>query len=155
MKSNLLNNKEYTDWLKDIKSRIYNAQLKAAVKVNTEMLTLYWELGADIVQKQSNAKWGDSFLVQLSRDLTAEFPDVKGFSLSNLKYIKQWYKFYSRKEILSQQPVGLIAKQPVSQLPANQISQQPVDQFVQRVIAQIPWRRYLSAPEDLRKAMRS
>ncbi len=93
-------------------------QIKAAVKVNSELLQFYWELGQDIVDKQRNAKWGDGFLKQLSIDLSSEFPDMKGFSLSNLKYIKQWYLFYSQEIGKSQQAVGQkpIAKQAVSQL---------------------------------------
>ena len=131
MKSNLIYDKNYKNWLVDIKIKIRSAQLKAVVKVNNELLGLYWQLGADIVEKQTHSKWGDGFLLQLSKDLTIEFPDMKGFSISNLKYIKQWYKFYNQKKILSQQAVGLIAKKPVS---TNQISQQPIEQIIQ-----IPW----------------
>lgn len=134
MKSKLTLNKEYKAWLTDLKIKVRNAQLKAAVKVNSEMLLFYWNLGADIVAKQVYVKWGKGFLAQLSNDLMAEFPDVRGFSLSNLKYIKQWYQFYSRENALSQQPVGQIAKQPVSQLPRGGNVQQPVG-----LITQIPW----------------
>lgn len=134
MKSNLTSDKGYRVWLADIKLKVRNAQLKAAVKVNTELLGLYWQLGADIVEKQALAKWGDGFLDQLSKDLTAEFPDMKGFSLSNLKYIKQWYLFYHKESVISQQPVGQIAKQTVSQLTAKQIVQRYAAQ-----ITQIPW----------------
>jgi predicted nuclease of restriction endonuclease-like (RecB) superfamily len=77
-----------------IKLKIRQVQLKAAVKVNTELLTFYWELGVDIVQKQAEAKWGDGLIGQLSKDLSAEFPDIKGFSRTNLLYIRQWYMFY-------------------------------------------------------------
>ncbi len=87
MKSDLILNKEYKTWLADIKLKVRNAQLKAAVRVNSEMLLFYWNLGAEIVAKQAGAKWGDGFLLQLSKDLMSEFPDIKGFSLSNIKYI--------------------------------------------------------------------
>jgi len=120
MKSNLLRSEEYKAWLADIKSKVRQAQLKAAVKVNTELLTLYWRLGADIVAKQKNTKWGDGFLLQLSKDLTAEFPDMQGFSRRNLELIRQWYLFYG---------VFPIAKQA-----ASQFGQQLVAQ-----ITQIPW----------------
>lgn len=86
---------DYRDWLKEIKQRVQKAQVKAAVQVNTALLTFYWELGADIVKRQKTAKWGSGFLKQLSVDLMAEFPDMKGFSFSNIKYIRQWYLFYS------------------------------------------------------------
>lgn len=114
MNYNLLHNPIYKEWLADIKAKVRQAQLKAAVKVNTELLYLYWELGGDIVSKQKNAKWGDGFLGQLSKDLTAEFPDMKGFSRRNLELIRQWYSFYNRTN--GQPPVGQFAKQAVSQI---------------------------------------
>ena len=87
-----------------------------------------------IVAKQSIAQWGDGFLLQLSKDLMADFPDMKGFSLSNLKYIKQWYLFYAQR---AETGILEIAKQPVSQLPSShekEKSQQVVGQ-----ITSIPW----------------
>lgn len=115
-KQSLTADKEYKQWLADIKEKVRKTQIKAVVKVNTELLNFYWELGADIISKQTNTKWGDGFLFQLSKDLTAEFPDMKGFSPSNLKYIKQWYLFYCKEIAFSQQLVGQIAKQPVAQI---------------------------------------
>lgn len=112
----LIHDKNYKAWLADIKSKVRNAQLKAAVAVNTQLLEFYWEFGADIVAKQTRAKWGDSFLLQLSKDLMSEFPDMKGFAYSNLKYIKQWYSFYNSKLPIGQQPVGQIGQQPVAQI---------------------------------------
>ena len=56
------------------------AQVKAAIKVNTELLRLYWRMGADICEKQKSATWGDGWLKELSRELMAEFPNMKGFS---------------------------------------------------------------------------
>ncbi|MFQ5330379.1 MAG: YhcG family protein [Thermodesulfobacteriota bacterium] len=85
---------QYKNWLADLKEKLRTAQIKAVLSVNKELLTFYWELGADIVQKQSTTNWGDGFLPQLSLDLRGEFPDMKGFSLRNLKYVRQWYLFY-------------------------------------------------------------
>ena len=116
MKSNLIFDKVYKDWLADIKARVRNAQIKAAVKVNTELLDLYWWLGGDIVEKQKKSKWGDGLLVRLSKDLMAEFPEMKGFSKRNLELVRQWYLFYSRSKVSSQQAVGPFAKQLVSQI---------------------------------------
>lgn len=99
-------NAEYKDWLAGIKIRVRSAQIKAAVKVNSEMLLFYWELGVDIVVKQAKAKWGDGLLVQLSKDLMSEFPDMKGFSERNLKYIRQWFLFYSKDKAIGQQAVA-------------------------------------------------
>lgn len=86
---------EYRDWLTDIKQRIRQAQVKAAVQVNTSLLTFYWELGSEIVERQKSSHWGSGFLKQLSADLMSEFPDMKGFSFNNLQYVKRWYLFYT------------------------------------------------------------
>jgi predicted nuclease of restriction endonuclease-like (RecB) superfamily len=145
MKCDLIHDKDYKAWLADIKTRVRNAQLKAAVAVNTQLLEFYWRLGADIIEKQKNAKWGDGFLQQLSKDLMAEFPEMQGFSYRNLRAIKQWFLFYSKEQKngliwqqpvakISQQPVGQIAKQPVSQLQKKRLGQQAVAQ-----ITRIPW----------------
>ncbi|MEE8059931.1 MAG: PDDEXK nuclease domain-containing protein [Pseudomonadales bacterium] len=99
---------KYKSWLKKLKYRWKSAQLKAAVSVNSELLTFYWGLGADIVEQQKQHSWGDGFLKQLSHDLMTEFPNIKGFSRRNLEHIRRWYLFYLDPE--------LIAKQLVSQL---------------------------------------
>lgn len=87
---------EYKSWLAELKQKFRQAQIKAAVKVNTALLAFYWNLGADIVERQKNAAWGSGFLKQLSQDLMVEFPNVKGFSYRNIRGIKQWYLFYSQ-----------------------------------------------------------
>lgn len=86
---------EYKSWINDVKMRIKQSQIKASVKINYELLDLYWELGRDIVSKQENAKWGDSFLNVMSKDLQKAFPGMSGFSTQNLKHIRYWYRFYS------------------------------------------------------------
>jgi len=95
MRSSLLTTTEYRSWLKDIKLNFKKLQIKASIQVNSTLLEFYWNLGNDIVEKQKKYKWGSGFLKQLSKDLMAEFPDVKGFSLSNLQYIRRWFLFYS------------------------------------------------------------
>lgn len=94
MSSNLSGSPDYGQWLGDLKARFRHVQLKAAVAVNTELLRFYWELGADIVIKQKTQAWGSGFLEKLSRDLMREFPEMKGFSLRNLKYVRQWHAFW-------------------------------------------------------------
>lgn len=138
MKFNLISDKNYRTWLENIKLKVRNAQLKAAVRVNNELLVLYWELGADIIAKQAKAKWGDGLIEQLSKDLSAEFRDIKGFSRSNLMYIKKWYLFYSRNNAIVQQPVG-------------QFNQKLVIQ-----ITQIPWGHniaIISKCKDIKEAL--
>ena len=97
---------QYKQWLTDLKSRIRNSQIKAALKVNSELINLYWDLGKEIVSKQEQSQWGDGLIKQLSNDLQQEFPDMKGFSISNIKYIKQWYLFYYKGITIGQQLVG-------------------------------------------------
>ena len=72
--------KNYVKWLSDLKKRFRMAQLKAAVKVNTEMLKFYWSLGEDICEKQKQYKWGAKVVVRLSLDMRSEIPQSEGFS---------------------------------------------------------------------------
>ena len=110
----------YIKWLSDLKKRIRIAQLKAAVRVNEEMLKLYWSIGEDICEKQKQHHWGTAFIKRLSADLRTEFPHTEGFSWSNLYKIRQWYLYYSAQiEFLYQAGTKLltsIMQQPVAQL---------------------------------------
>lgn len=106
----LAGNSEFKSWVSQLKKDIRSAQVKAAIKVNTELLRLYWRMGSDICEKQKSATWGDGWLKELSRELMAEFPDMKGFSHRNLKYIRQWYEFYNQQLIIGQQPVAQISE---------------------------------------------
>jgi len=103
---------EYKEFIKKIKSKVREAQIRASVKVNVELLKFYWELGEEIVKKQKNSNWGSAFLKNLSQDLMREFPDVKGFSYRNIKYIRQWYLFYSTNTEKRQQVVALLTQIP-------------------------------------------
>ena len=105
MQSNQLISNEYKSWISELKQKFQQAQVKASVKVNNTLLEFYWELGADIVEKQKDATWGTGFLKQVSADLMKEFPDVKGFSHNNLKHIRNWWKFYNNKRITSCYPI--------------------------------------------------
>ncbi len=116
MKTELIQNEQYRTWLKDVKQKVRHAQLKAAVSVNTVLLQFYWDLGAEIAEKQKSADWGSGFLSQLSRDLMAEFPDLKGFSYRSLRAIKQWYLFYFREFENLATGCGQIAKQDAAKI---------------------------------------
>lgn len=106
----LAGNSDFKSLVSQLKKDIRSAQVKAAIKVNTELLRLYWRMGADICEKQKSASWGDGWLKELSRELMAEFPDMKGFSYRNLKYIRQWYVFYNERIAIGQQPVAQISE---------------------------------------------
>ena len=145
MNNSLIIDEDYSVWLKELKNKVRLVQIKAAVKVNSELLQFYWELGADIVEKQATAKWGDGFLKQLSIDLSSEFSDMKGFSLSNLKYIKQWHLFYLQEIEKSQQAVGQFSSQALLHSEKS-FAQQSVSQFEPKIgqqavaqLTQIPW----------------
>ena len=86
---------EYVQWLSEIKARYRNAQIKASIRINVEQLLFNWQLGRDLVVRKAEEKWGSGIVEQVSLDLQAEFPGSKGFSTTNLWYMKQWYQFYA------------------------------------------------------------
>ena len=87
---------EYAEWIAEVKHRYRSAQVKAAVKVNAEKLLFNWQLGRDLVQKKAEERWGAGVVEQVSLDLKREFPKEKGFSTSNLWFMKRWYLFYTQ-----------------------------------------------------------
>jgi predicted nuclease of restriction endonuclease-like (RecB) superfamily len=123
-----ITSQEYNQWLAELKEKIRNSQLRAGLKVNTELLSLYWELGKAMTDKQANSTWGDKIITQLAADLTAEFNDLEGFSRSNLFNIRKWYQFYATALPIVQQSVGLLF----------QSDEQGSDQIVQQAVGQIP-----------------
>ena len=102
-------NQEYSNWIIELKSSIKNRQIKAAIAVNSNLILMYWDLGKQIAEKQLDSKWGTGFIDQLSNDLKSEFPEMGGFSRTNLFAIKKFYLFYSQK--LSFENVDLIIPQ--------------------------------------------
>lgn len=99
----------YADLLHTLKERIRQAQVKAALSVNRELVLLYWQIGREILARQANESWGAKIIDRLAADLSREFPDMKGFSTRNLKYMRAFAEAY------------------------------PDNQFVQQAVAQIPW----------------
>ena len=99
-------NKEYAEWLKSLSLRFRQSQIKAAVKVNSELLKFYWSLGQDIVERNFENTYGSEFFKNLSLDLKEEFPETKGFSPTNLGYIKRFYILYSNAMKISPQVEG-------------------------------------------------
>lgn len=78
----------YADLLAAIKQRVQEAQVRAAVAVNRELVLLYWQIGRDILRRQQQEGWGAKVIDRLAADLHAAFPSVKGFSARNLKYMR-------------------------------------------------------------------
>ena len=142
----LAGNSDFKNWVSRLKQDIRSAQFKAAIKVNTELLRLYWRMGADICEKQKSASWGDGWLKELSRELMDEFPDMKGFSYRNLRYIRQWYEFYNQDLTIWQQAVAkldnAIGQQAVAQLGEANV-QQVVAKINEDVFFSVPWGHHL------------
>ncbi len=86
---------DYVAWLSEIKQRYHSAQIKAAVKVNSEKLAFNWSVGRDLVIRKAEEKWGSGVVEQLSFDLQEAFPNEKGFSSRNLWNMKKWYITFS------------------------------------------------------------
>ncbi|PIQ27822.1 DUF1016 domain-containing protein [bacterium (Candidatus Blackallbacteria) CG17_big_fil_post_rev_8_21_14_2_50_48_46] len=85
---------DYAELLQNLKDRIRAAQIKAALTSNQTMLLLYWDIGQDILNKQTVAGWGAKVIQQLSKDLQSEFPDQSGYSERNLKYMRAFAEAY-------------------------------------------------------------
>ena len=103
---------EYRGWLAALKTRFRQVQIKAAVAVSSELLHFYWQLGADIAERQTNHAWGSGFLENLSRDLMQEFPEVKGFSKRNLERIRQWHLYWADEAAIATQLVAQLTAIP-------------------------------------------
>ena len=86
----------YFAWLNDVKAKLHRSQIKASLRINQAMLEFYWEMGHDIETLQKSHSWGGGFFERLSLDLRSEFPGREGFSVTNLRYMKNWYLFYNQ-----------------------------------------------------------
>ena len=135
--------KEYTQWIYDIKQRFRNAQIKAAIKVNSEQLLFNWQLGRDLVVRKAEEKWGNGIVEQVSLDLQAAFPEAKGFSTRNLWNMKKWYSFYTSYEDFGDTVNALSNQMDISSLKLQQVAaeiQEVVpDEKLQQVVAEIPF----------------
>lgn len=109
----------YADWLTELKGRISAAQQRAALAVNRELVLLYWQIGTDILARQAQQGWGAKVIDRLAHDLRAAFPDMKGFSPRNLKYMRAFAEAW------------------------------PEAEFVQGVLAQLPWYHQLALLDKL------
>jgi predicted nuclease of restriction endonuclease-like (RecB) superfamily len=99
----------YADWLAELQARIHAARQRAALAVNRELVLLYWQIGRDILARQAQQGWGAKVIERLSQDLRAAFPEMKGFSPRNLKYMRAFAEAW------------------------------PEAEFVQQAVAQLPW----------------
>ncbi len=143
--------KEYIQWINDIKRRYRNAQIKTAVKVNSEQLLFNWQLGRDLVIRRAEEKWGKGVVEQLSLDLQTEFPGVKGFSARNLWFMKQWYSFYAvnneTAERIEKLETGIDVngekvKQVASEIHETKLNQVGSEMAFPEIFSYVPWKHY-------------
>lgn len=111
---------DYFRWLKGLKEQIRAAQIRAALAVNQELVMLYWQVGRSILEQQGQEGWGTKVIEKLAKDLKKEFPEIKGFSRSNLMYMRAFAEAY------------------------------PDEQIVQRCVGQLPWRHNIALLEKLK-----
>lgn len=132
---------EYTSWRTSIEHRIEQAKLHAVLHVNKDMLSLYYDIGNDILKKQEEKGWGAQVIKQLAADLHHRFPDDRGLSERNLKYMRQFAKEY---------PNFPIVQVPLAQLRQKEIWQASLAKladdrgFVQVPLAQITWYHHIT-----------
>jgi predicted nuclease of restriction endonuclease-like (RecB) superfamily len=98
---------DYAQWLASLKRRIQGARQKALLAANAEQIRLYHDIGQEILDRQSRQRWGSKVIDRLSADLRDAFPDMKGLSVSNLKYMRSF----------------------ASECPSRQFGQQSADQL--------------------------
>lgn len=106
---------EYKDWIRSISERYRQCQIKAAVSVNRELISFYWSLGQEIVQREGEKKYGSGFYTALSKDLKELIPGVKGFASSNLRYMAKFYSLYT--PLIFPQVVGNLSEEDLFAVP--------------------------------------
>jgi len=95
----------YASWLEDVKGRVRTTQFRAARAANTEVIRLYWSIGHDILERQEKLGWGAQVVKRLAEDLRAEFPDQRGWSPSNLKYMRMLARAWPTLDAIGPQAV--------------------------------------------------
>jgi hypothetical protein len=124
---------DYAHWLEAVKSRIAAARSRAALAVNAELIRLYHGIGRDILERQAHSDWGSKVIPRIAADLKATFPDMKGFSASNVKYMRYFAEHC---------PDLQFGQQPADQLPWFHIVTLPNASGTPPV----PWRRAAARP---------
>lgn len=124
----LIQEPDYHQWLAAVKQRIHAARMKIALAANSELISLYYELGAQIVERENHARWGSGFIDAFSCDLKKEFPGVAGFSPKNLRYCRAFFRFYGDESIWQQAVAKLESETWAGVAPD-----------VAALISQIPW----------------
>lgn len=132
--------KDYAQWVEKLSVRYHQSQIKAAIKVNREMLKYYWELGRDIEELHVEERWGEGVIKNLSIDLQSRNPDSKGLSRTNIYYAKKFYLLYSSYLRIVPQVVGQLGEeqQPQAVAHTSDVVPQAVGQLKEMLFS-IPW----------------
>jgi predicted nuclease of restriction endonuclease-like (RecB) superfamily len=147
-----IQDKEYLEWIKDLGTRFRRSQIKAAVKVNEEMLRFYWELGHDIVERDAENHYGSRFFSILSHDLKEATSTTSGLSERNIRYAKDFYLLYSQEVGILQQPAAKSDLEDVTkdeeklQQPAAKSNDTILPQLVEQIkseIFSVPWGHHM------------
>lgn len=97
----------YQEFLGSIKEKVRNAQVKAGLAVNRELILLYWQIGREIWARQKEQGWGAKIIKQLAADLRHSFPEVKGFSERNLQYMRTFAEAYQDEQFTQALPAQI------------------------------------------------
>lgn len=139
---------DYISWIKELSSRYRRSQVKAATKVNAEMLRFYWELGQDITKRDAENKYGNNFYGMLSTDLKKALPGVDGLSPSNIRYSKRFYLLYSPILENLQQAAGKLPEAP-EQSKVQQAAGKLLDENLPQVVEELHAKNLPQVVEEL------
>lgn len=132
----------YSGLLTEIKDRVRQAQTRAALSANTEMIAMYWDIGRMIQQRQQMEGWGAGVIPRLAADLKNELPEEKGFSERNIKRMLAFYREYSAAEIVPRPVAQLgVANTSTGKVPQTvaQMTGMVESAILQQLVAQLPW----------------
>ena len=156
----------YANWIQDVSGRYRKSQIKAAIAINSEMLKFYFGLGRDITLMEERQPWGSGFLKKLSFDLTMTMPGADGFSQTNLRYMRYFFKLYAQTPICHQLGDKLGEEDKRHPITETRIKPQPIyhqlgdktyvlnfeEMYpnVAQLIFSIPWRHHIAIIDKFR-----
>jgi hypothetical protein len=108
--------KHYGDLLANIKKRVRQAQNRAVMSINAEMLRMYWDIGRMITAKQDAEGWGAAVIPRLAVDLRNDLPEIKGFSERNIGRMIAFFRAYPGMNEILPQPVAKFSQKPKQEL---------------------------------------
>lgn len=138
----------YEEWRRRIEAMIETMKLESVLHVNADMLQLYWNIGNDILAKQKEKGWGAQVISQLSKDLSAKFPDDRGYSERNLGYMKRFASTYPDFPIL-QVPLAKFTDKPISQVALAKLAHGK--DYIEVPLAMVTWYHHISMASKIKE----